>query len=206
MIVVTLDPPEIRHCREIGQRRIAEADGNPRFAYKERNGLDTHTLGAMGELAAAKAIGIPWPARVNTYRSLPDLDPFWEVRWTGQPKRLKVATDDPPNYFVCHVTGEPPTFEVHGYIYAGWVQRNVPATDPKDRGWRAHFVDAWRLSPIDPGFHSMCVWFRSPGGEWMCPFCGKSWGEYQSGDGSEEGSRGWLEATTTGSATPQVAV
>lgn len=174
MIVVTLDPPEVRRCREVGHARIACASGDPRFAYKEgRNGTDTHTIGAMGEMAAAKAIGITWPEHVNTYRSVPDLDPFWEVRWSSHARRVKVSTDDPANYLVCHVTGTEPTFEVHGYILAGWVQQNIPAIDPGNRGWKAHFVDIWRLSPIDPGFHSICAWMNTPAG-WICAYCGNT--------------------------------
>jgi hypothetical protein len=108
VIEVTLTAADVSWARDVGRQRIALAPGNPRFAYKERSGLDTHTIGAMAELAAAKAIGVPWPARVNTFRELPDLDPFWEVRWSSNPRKVKVAVDDKPELLVCHVTGQGP--------------------------------------------------------------------------------------------------
>lgn len=133
----------------------------------------------MGELAFAKALGLEWPARVNTHRELPDVDPFWEVRWDSKLGRVKVATDDKPYMLVAHVTGRPPGFEVHGYINAGWVQQNVPKTDPPDRngvprGRYAHFTDIYHLSPINSEFHATCAWINGYGPleGWICLFCG----------------------------------
>lgn len=175
MIPYVLTPEDEEWARQVAHSRIAMATGDPRFAYREgRSGYDTHTLGAMAELAAARVIGIEWPARVNTFRQQPDLDPFWEVRWSQNPKKVKVAVDDPPDFMVLHVTGRPPALEVVGFILAGWVQRNISATDPGERGWAAHFVHADRLSPIDPGFHSNHGWTKYPpdSPEWICLYCG----------------------------------
>jgi hypothetical protein len=184
VIEVTLTAADVSWARDVGRQRIALAPGNPRFAYKERSGLDTHTIGAMAELAAAKAIGVPWPARVNTFRELPDLDPFWEVRWSSNPRKVKVAVDDKPELLVCHVTGQGPEFKVHGFTKVSWVQQNTQPVDPGDRGWSAHFVDAYMLSPIDPGFHSVCAWFNG-GGEWLCLFCGKEFEDAHQREGHQ---------------------
>jgi hypothetical protein len=174
-MIVALSPEDVGWAREIGRKRIALSPGNPRFAYKERNGLDTHTVGAMAELAAARGLGIPWPARVNTFRSLPDLDPFWEVRWSSNPKQVKVSTDDPPHYLVLHVTGSDPIFEVHGFIVARWAQENRPLEDPGNRGWSAHFARSYHLTPVDP--HTVCLYAKDwgPTEGWMCIICGEKY-------------------------------
>ena len=175
-LFVTLDPEQQRWARDVATQRIALAKGNPRFAYVTgRSGLDTHTIGCMAELAVATALKLDWPARVGTYREEPDLDPFWEVRW-GTTKKVKVATDDKPDQLVMWVTGNPPAFEIHGCILAGWAQEHLPALDPGDRGWTAHWVDLEKLTPFDERFHATCAWYDAPERGWICVYCGA---EYQ---------------------------
>ncbi len=175
MIAVTLDKAQQDRAAQIGAERLASAKGRARFAYRERSGVDTHVLGAMAELAFCEAVGLTWPARVGTYRKKPDVDPFWEVRWSGNPDRVKVARDDDPYSLVAHVTGKPPKFSVWGYIVAGWVQQHVKATDLGERGWSAHFATRYDLSPIDEGFHSACAWFNHPRRGWICDHCGRTY-------------------------------
>lgn len=168
-----LSPEDEAWANDVGAQRIEQAPGNPRFAYSvgKRSGLDTHRLGAQAELAFCRAVGLEWPARVNTFRSLPDVDPNWEVRWSSHPDRVKVAVDDDPDVLVAHVIGNSPAFEIVGCIVAGFVQRTVPATDPGDRGWLAHFISAYKLTPFDEDFHVNCAWARRPDG-WACAYCG----------------------------------
>lgn len=179
-IEVVLSREDLRWASDVAVQRIALAEGNPRFEYSgARDGLNTHALGCMGELAFSRALGLEWPAHVGSYREKPDVDPFWEVRWSGRLNRVKVAIDDKPYMLVAHVTGQPPGFEVHGFINAGWVQQNVaakdlPDKDGKPRGREAHFVDAYHLSPIDSTFHQTCWWSNGYADHegWLCIICG----------------------------------
>jgi hypothetical protein len=189
-----LNPEDEAWAREIGRQRLEQAPGDPRFAYTTgRDGLDTHSIGAMAELAFARALGLEWPARVNTFRSLPDVDPNWEVRWSSRTHKVKIAVDDDPDILVAHVIGRSPGFEMIGCIIAGYVQRNYPATDPGERGWKAHFVDDYRLTPFDENFHKICAWTRGAEG-WACAYCGKPFEEKpdvltpEQGEGSPVGA------------------
>lgn len=174
MIRVTLSSRDMARGREVGVERARTVRFvDPRFPFEGRNSEETHTLGAQGELAFCVATGLPWPATVNGFRKIPDVEPNWEVRFTpGRPKVIPVGPHgDPPERLVAHVTGRPPSFEVVGYIIAGWVQSNVPLSDPGGRGAPAHFFSPSILVPIDPGFHEVCGWERV-GGKWRCAFCG----------------------------------
>jgi hypothetical protein len=126
-------------------------------------------------LAGAIGIGLPWLGRVNTFHEFPDVDPYWEVRWSGNPKRNKSAPEDKPDQLILHVTGRDPTFEVHGFILAGWVQRNFPLTDPNDSGRPAHFFPTHLLTPIDENFHVTHAWLTTPERGWHCEYCGKQY-------------------------------
>jgi hypothetical protein len=173
-LIVTLNPEQTRWAEETGAQRFALAPGKPRFAYTGRDGRKTHQIGAMGELAVAVALNLEWPARVNTFRDLPDIDPYWEVRW-GTTKKVKVATDDKPDQIVMWVTGDPPSFEIHGCVSALWAQQNYPPLDPGDKGWKAHWVDLSKLTPFDENFHATCAWFKTPERGWHCVYCGNSY-------------------------------
>lgn len=177
MITITLTDEEIDLARFCGAQRIAMAADDPaRFAYVAKNGMDSHSIGCMGELAAAKAIGTLWPARVEEYRRLPDLDPNWEVRWSPNPRVVKIAVDDDPDIMVVHVTGQEPTFDIHGFIVAGVVQRTRPLMDPGGKGWEAYFWPANRLTPINEDFHlvgdSVLHAWGQLKGSWICLYCG----------------------------------
>lgn len=79
--------------------------------------LSKHFLGACGELTVAKAMGVHWPASVNTFKSAPDILPNIEVR-----HRLKhdhdliVRQDDNPDSVYVLSTGDPPDMQVVGWI------------------------------------------------------------------------------------------
>jgi hypothetical protein len=167
VIQVTLTDQEMARAHEVGAQRIALAEDDPRFAFKPlAGGGDTHTQGAMAEVAAARAIGVPWPARVADFGRLPDLDPFWEIRWSTDERHVRITPNDRPDALVCHVTGRGPLFEVWGFTVAGYVQDHV---EKKGASW---YQGAYYLTPMDPGFHSMCAWYKNPAGVWLCLYCG----------------------------------
>jgi hypothetical protein len=83
MQVVTLNAAELERADAYGRETTARARGVD--GSDTREGRDTSadaerpTLGAQGELAAAKVLGIWAPLRVNAYRR-PDLPPDWSVK------------------------------------------------------------------------------------------------------------------------------
>lgn len=182
MIRVTLTPFEERWASEIAEIRIEESKRlEPSFDPKTMS--FGHRMGALGELAFCKAVGFVWPARYNQFKTkLPDVDPFWEVRWSSSVRYVKVRRapahgrrlTDRPDQLVVHVTGKPPTFDVHGYVSAAWAQQNIPLSDPGHRKVPAHFARPEHLSPINPGFHGLCAWARTERG-WLCLYCGTAY-------------------------------
>jgi hypothetical protein len=185
-IEVVLEREDLRWASDIALQRITRAElagMASRFAYSgDRDGLNTHALGCMGELAFARAMGLEWPAHVDKFRmpGYPDVFPFWEVRWASSLKSLPVKPDDPPHYLAVFVTGRPPGFEVHGFINTGWAQQNLPAVDRPDKNGvprkrPAHWIDAYNLSPIEEDFHQTCGWINGYGDRegWLCLYCGK---------------------------------
>lgn len=171
-VKVWLNPSDQMHAERIGIRRMAEAPGKPKWAYKDgRSGVSTHIIGAMAELAFARAFGLTWTEGVNVGRRVPDVLPNWEIRWAGPPT-LAVKTNDPPDRLCALVQGKIPDFEIVGYCVAGWAQRTKPAVDKGNRGSAAHFVPARELVPIEPGFHDICPMAEDSLG-FSCIVCGR---------------------------------
>lgn len=117
-VKVTLTVAEARMAAAVGvERRIQSVLAGD----KQRHGAtDTWTLnidGALGELAAAKALGIFWPASVNTYHTTGDLGPGLEVRTAGKPDYGLVIRDADPEGKYILVTGEMPVYLVHGWAF-----------------------------------------------------------------------------------------
>lgn len=177
-VLVTLTPRQVEDTRLVARSRLAAVKTKPKFGYETtgRSGLDTHHLGAMGELAFCLVVGADWPRRVNTFRNEPDVDPCWEVRYGRNDHVVKVATNDPADYVVAHVSGKPPALLVIGYVVAGWVQQRYPAEDKGARGNKAHFAPASVLAPINPDVHASHHYLRWRG-EWRCLFCNEPWAE-----------------------------
>ncbi len=173
---MSLSPDNVKWANEVGTDRYVRSKkrgSSPRFSYEStgRSGEETHRMGARGELGFCVAYGLTWPARVDTFRELPDVDPCWEIRTTENMRQAKVTTDDAPDYLMAHVRQLGVTeYEIVGYIVAGWAQRNYPATDPGDRKRLAHFFPEDKLVPLYPDSHSACHWLRFRG-DWFCMFC-----------------------------------
>lgn len=195
MIRVTLNSSDQRWATGVGEERLRTAIGKPKWAYKDgRSGVSTHIVGAMGELALCRALGIEWPHYVGVGRHMPDAHPFWEIRWSGRPL-MPVKPDDQVDQMVALVRGKIPTFEIVGYALAGWAQRTKAAEDPGARKRKAHFVPDYQLVPLDPDSHAACHFLRAvledvtipankffperkgrrwrmdDAGEWICAMC-----------------------------------
>lgn len=106
----------IGSCRQAGALNEGKRDKHGATADKA---WSMHIEGAAGELAAAKALGIYWPATVGTYRDAPDLANL-EVRTRSRHDYdLIIREDDPDETIYVLVTGRCPEFQVHGWLYAG---------------------------------------------------------------------------------------
>lgn len=115
-VKVTLTPGEARLAASVGvERRIQSILAGD----KQRHGTtETWTLnidGALGELAAAKALGIYWPATVNTYHRVSDLGDGVEVRTASRDDYGLIIRDGDPDGKYVLVTGAIPVYYVHGW-------------------------------------------------------------------------------------------
>jgi hypothetical protein len=108
-----------RDKEAIEERRSSNAHGDPG---------DTcliHVLGAHGEYAASKVLGVAWLALLGVYKKRADLGQNVEVR-TRRKRHwdLIVRTDDVFSRYFVLVTGQAPVFFVHGWIHGEDACRN----------------------------------------------------------------------------------
>jgi hypothetical protein len=78
----------------VGDARFDRAVGRGR---RDRGGVNeraSHRFGARAELAAARLLGIRWPATVDVFTSVPDLPPDIEVRGSRSSRDLKLRDKD----------------------------------------------------------------------------------------------------------------
>lgn len=137
-----LSAADLAWADAIAGNRLEEAiraGGRDRLGY---NSLRSHELGARGELAFCRLLGIEWPARVNTFHALPDVDPDYEIR-TAVKRYLKIrpaetAGDLAARRFVL-VTADGAWHTVWGYVY-GAEAYGAPVSDPGGLGKPAHFL------------------------------------------------------------------
>lgn len=124
-MVITLTSAERRIAllaaenRQLGSRTLGCRD---RFGASDPHGT-RNRMGCCGELAVAKALGLPMQLSVNTFKNEPD---FWyyglplEVRTSErQGTPLFFRTGDNPQAVFVHVTQiEPETrFRINGWAY-----------------------------------------------------------------------------------------
>lgn len=80
-----LDAADYEEVRRVARaRRDSARAKNLRDAHgRESNeGMRDDIIGAAGELAACRALWIPWPKRVDTFKAVPDIGEHTEVRTT----------------------------------------------------------------------------------------------------------------------------
>lgn len=133
-----------------------------------------HQDGAGGELAFCRALGLKWPATVNTFTAVPDVSPNWEVRTLRKLPGVKVVDTDPDDRLVAWVRGKLPRYEIMGYIIAGGAKQHGEwRKDPGKRKRPIWLVPENRMVPIDPGFHALCGYAVDDWGLFSCAFCGR---------------------------------
>lgn len=121
-IDVTLTEAEIVYAASAGAVRrlrneregLEEAHGVKR---DDGNGWDREIVGAIGEIAVAKALRVYWNGN-GTDRKRPDVGP-WDVRSTSLPHgKLIIHKNDPDERVIFLVTGKAPTLSVRGWLRA----------------------------------------------------------------------------------------
>jgi len=118
------------------------------FDKEQIDSLANDIHGAGGELAAAKALKLYWPATVDTFDK-PDIGENTQVR-TAQKDNysLIIRESAKDNEIYVHVTGRLPFYKVWGYIRAGDAKQDKYIKAPNGRP-PAWFVPASDLKKID---------------------------------------------------------
>lgn len=154
-MIVTLTPQECYLSSMVGLRRrlASKTDGK-----RERNGADRaseaeawffNVVGAMGEMAASKALGVYWPASINAPKGDPDMPPDWQVRTLAKHHYdLIVRDDDRDDQRFVLVTGDGPVFQVHGWVLGAEAKRQEWRRDRGARGKPCFWVPRSSLTSI----------------------------------------------------------
>jgi hypothetical protein len=152
-IVVVLGAHELAYAWRIAKERTTSSASR---GYQNRHGYNGDRLridltGAAGELAGCNALGLPWPASVNTFK-LPDAGRDIQIR-TAPCRRvipphdfgtLIVRPDDPLDHRFVLVVGNPPHFVLKGWVLGreARVLGDWRAEAERPAAW---FVPWWRL-------------------------------------------------------------
>jgi len=151
-VKIVLTPSEMVSAGAVGlQRHVA----NIAAGRTDRHGATPgdfapHILGALGEMATAKALGMFWsPSSTFATRNAGDLPGGVEVRTTGHPSgRLLLHPSDPDDRRYVLVVAAPPVFEVVGWLVGATGKQERWWSDPSGKGRPAFFVDRKALQPI----------------------------------------------------------
>ena len=153
MIEITLTEQEALQAALIGVQRHyrCEIRGSKQMHGFESSGIDSlanDVHGAGGEIAAARALKLYWPATVDTFDK-PDIGDNTQVR-TAQKDHycliIRKTAKDSETYV--HVTGKLPFYKVWGYIKAAQAKQDKYKKAPNNRE-PAWFVPAKDLVPIE---------------------------------------------------------
>jgi hypothetical protein len=141
------------------QRGLSECNGLSRKASAEQ--WFYNIVGACGELAVAKALCRYWPAAINQKKHEPDVHPDIQVRCLALPHYdLIVRQDDPEDFRYVLCLGEPPTFEIPGWIDGASAKRPEWLFDRGDRQRPCFWVPQSALHPIAEFNHFKAAsWF-----------------------------------------------
>lgn len=126
MIEITLSPAELACARTVAALRHYSAQlrgSRDAHGLERQTSDDAHYAGVCAEMAAAKALGLYWPASVNSYKA-PDLMPDWQVRGRSRHDyELIVRRDDPDEHRYVLVTGLAPKLVVRGWLWGREAKR-----------------------------------------------------------------------------------
>lgn len=161
MIPVELTPGDVEQIRRTAQLRqaAAEQQGRPdRHGYTGDTPEALHVLGCVGELALARALGVPWEQAVNTYHSRPDVAGY-EVRCRSRHTYdlIHRADDDPTRSYalVTWERADPWRALVHGWLPGAECRRPEweQTHGQRERAW---FIPRDQLRPFTSGYCDVC--------------------------------------------------
>lgn len=150
-MIVELAPHEIRNAVLVGVgRELAAQSQRRRHLFPARcGGLSCHIVGALAELAVAKAFGIYWTPNVGgNDHGTGDVEAF-QVRASVQSDALLPIRDhDAEGDAFVFVTGEPPCLTIRGWIWGREGMRDDWRCAPNG-GPPAWMVPQSALRPFD---------------------------------------------------------
>jgi hypothetical protein len=125
-VEITLSPAELACASTVAALRHYSSTirgGRDAHGLKRQVDASCHYDGACAELAAARALGVYWPASVNSYGE-PDLPPDWQVRGRSRHDYdLLVRPGDSDDHRFVLVTGTAPSLRVVGWCYGKEAKR-----------------------------------------------------------------------------------
>lgn len=145
---VNLTWDEVRLAGQIGIARRIESlkKGFGNAAYSAKGEWQVDILGALGELATAKALGVYWVPTVNTFK-LPDLGQI-NIRATDHAGgRLIVRPKDPAGIYVLVIV-QAHKCNVVGWIGAAEARRDLFKSQPDPKAPPCWAVPQEHLHPI----------------------------------------------------------
>ena len=150
---VVLTPSEVYHGAAVGMNRRVESmrlglKSGP-VGFNSRGRWEIDLEGALAEMAVAKGMDLYWAARVNTFKTLPDIDPYIEVR-SGRPSgsMLIVRPNDHMDSAYVLAVGAAPVYNILGWL---WGREAMKPEFEYDKNGRApaYFVPKTKLRPIE---------------------------------------------------------
>lgn len=146
-LIVPLDESEMAEGEACGKKRLKRAERRKSKDRQGRPSEQSHVLGALGERAVYKWLGVPWECTVGHY-SKPDVSGC-QVRTVREPKlSTPVHENDGARTPVISVVRSQSRFWIRGWIMAGDARRDEWYGDPG--GLRAAwFVPNRSLLPIE---------------------------------------------------------
>lgn len=117
---------ELAIANKIAEMKQSEAVKNNRkdqHGFDGENGLEIHGIGACGEIAFAKLMGVYWDGSINTFGSCGDVGEF-QVRTTdSREKHLIIRPGDKNCDTFVSVRAEDSNYYVMGYQNAAYAKR-----------------------------------------------------------------------------------
>lgn len=152
-VEITVNAWQYRYCVDVAAMRMATSNvaglnHSSTYSRDYLQRLQEETVGACGELCAAKALNVFWWPSINEFHHTSDLPGDIEVRTTcDKTNSLIIRNNDPDHRAYVLVTGRPPTMTVVGWMTGADAKQDRFLRDPH-KYRPAWFVPQSALVPI----------------------------------------------------------